>query len=199
MLTFKKMVTILIPEENRMSTPLELPAELFPIRDAVIEHVVTGSPIPSDLSLITEWLRNDGYEELIRSWEENGEDSWIEIKYLADKFSDEMMHDYADIEAGVTITDDMRIDHIRAICRSHYIEETGWPVLTIHGYKVNRGDGQSAIIGYLMGICGQGGPEFEYYGIFADKESFYKKLKEDSYLINDIDSFEIAKILSTWK
>ena len=49
-----------------------------------------------------------------------------------------------------------------------------------------------------MGVYGQGGPEFEYYGVFADKESFYKKLKEDSYLINDIDSFEIAKILSTW-
>ena len=45
----------------------------------------------------------------------------------------------------------------------------------------------------------QGGPEFEYYGIFADRESFYKKLKEDSYLINDIESFEIEKILSTWK
>ena len=109
-----------------------------------------------------------------------------------------MMHDYADIEAGVTITDDMRIDHIRAICRSYYIEESGWPVLTIHGYKVIRDDGQSAIIGYLIGVYGQGGPEVEYYGIFADKESIYKKLKEDSYLINDIDSFEIAKILSTW-
>ena len=47
----KKMSAILIPKENIMSTPLELPAELFPIRDAVIEHVISGSPIPSDLSL----------------------------------------------------------------------------------------------------------------------------------------------------
>ena len=101
----KKMSVILIPKESTMSTPLELPAEFFPIRDAVIEHVVSGGPIPSDLFLITEWLRNDGYDELIRSWEENGEDICIEIKHLADKFSDEMMHDYADIEAGVTITD----------------------------------------------------------------------------------------------
>jgi hypothetical protein len=194
----KKMSAILIPKENIMSTPLELPAELFPIRDAVIQHVVSGSPIPSDLPLITEWLRIDGYEELIRSWEENGEDICIEIKHLADKFSDEMMHDYADIEAGVTITDDMRIDHIKQMCSDYFIEASCWPVLTIHGYKVNTDDGQSAIIGYLIGVYGQGGPEVEYYGIFADKESFYKKLKEDSYLINDIDSFEIAKILSTW-
>jgi hypothetical protein len=192
------MSAILTPEEKTMSTPLELPAELISIRDVVIEHVVSGSPIPSDLSLITEWLRNDGYDELIRSWEENGEDICIEIKHLADNFSDEMMHDYADIKAGVTITDDMRIDHIKQMCSDYFIEASCWPVLTIHGYKVIRDDGQSAIIGYLIGVYGQGGPEVEYYGIFADKESFYKKLKEDSYLINDIDSFEIAKILSTW-
>jgi hypothetical protein len=199
MLTFKKMITTPIPKENIMSTTVELPAEFFPIRDAVIEHVISGSPIPSDLSLITEWLGNEGYQVLISSWDKNGEDICIEIKHLADKFSDEMMHDYADIEAGVTITDDMRIDHIKYMCNYFFIEELCWPVLTIHSYKVTRDDGQSAIIGYLMGVYGQGGPEFEYYGIFADKESFYKKLKEDSYLINDIDSFEIAKILSTWK
>ncbi len=195
----KKMSAILIPKENIMSTPIELPVELFPIRDAVIEHVISGSPVPSDLLLITEWLGNDGYEELIRSWDENGEDICIEIKHLANKFSDEMMHDYADIEAGVTITEEMRISHIKQMCRDHFIEELCWPVLTIHSFKVIRNDGQSAIIGYLMGVYGQGGPEFEYYGIFADKENFYKKLKQDSYLINDIESFEIEKILSTWK
>ena len=182
MLTIKKMVAILIPEEKRMSTQVEFPAELIPIRNAVIEHVISGSPIPSDLSLITEWLGNDGYDDLIRSWDENGEDICIEIERLADKFSDEMMHDYADIEAGITITDEMRISHIKKMCSDYFIEELCWPVLTIHSYKVTRDDGQSAIIGYLMGVYGQGGPEFEYYGIFADKESFYKKLKEDSYL-----------------
>ena len=181
-----------------MNIQLELHAQLFPIRDAVIEHVISGSPIPLDLSLITEWLGNDGYQELIRSWDENGEDICIEIKHLADKFSDEMMHEYGDIDAEVTITDEMRINHIKKMCSDYFIEASCWPVLTIHGYKVIRDDGQFAIIGYLMGVYGQGGPEFEYYGIFPDKESFYKKLKEDSYLINDIDSFEIAKILSTW-
>ena len=99
MLILKKMIATLTPEENTMTTPLELPAELFPIRDAVIEHVISGSLIPSDLSLITEWLGNDGYQELISSWDENGEDICIEIKHLADKFSDEMMHDYGDIDA----------------------------------------------------------------------------------------------------
>ena len=192
------MIAILTPEEKTMSTPVEFPAELIPIRDAVIEHVISGSPIPSELSLITEWLHDDGYSELIKSWEKNGEDICIEIEHLDDKFSDEMMHDYGDIDAGVTITDEMRINHIKKMCSDYFIEASCWPVLTIHGYKVIRDDGQSAIIGYLMGVYGQGGPEFEYYGIFADKESFYKKLKEDSYLINDIDSFAIAKILSTW-
>ena len=195
----KKMSAILISNENIMSTPVELPLELFPIRDAVIDHVVSGSPIPSDLSLITDWLGNNGYEELIRSWNENGEDICIEIKHLNDEFSDKAIHEYEDIDAGVTITDEMRINHIKQMCRDYFIEASCWPVLTIHGYKVIRDDGQSAIIGYLMGVYGQGGPEFEYYGIFADKESFYKKLKEDSYLINDIESFEIEKILSTWK
>ena len=98
------MIAILTPEEKTMSTPVEFPAELIPIRDAVIEHVISGSPIPSELSLITEWLGNDGYQELIRSWDENGEDICIDIKHLADKFSDEMMHEYGDIDAEVTIT-----------------------------------------------------------------------------------------------
>ena len=47
------MIAILTPEEKTMSTPVEFPAELIPIHDAVIEHVISGSPIPSELSLIT--------------------------------------------------------------------------------------------------------------------------------------------------
>ena len=99
-----------------MPIPLKISAEHILIRDAVVEHVISGSPIPSDLSLITEWLGSEGYQELIRSWDENGEDICIEIKHLADKFSDEMMHEYGDIDAEVTITSEMRINHVKKMC-----------------------------------------------------------------------------------
>ena len=49
------MFTILTPEETTMPTAIEFPAEFIPICDAVIEHVISGSPSPSELSLITKW------------------------------------------------------------------------------------------------------------------------------------------------
>jgi hypothetical protein len=53
-----------------MLNPPSLPRKLVPIRQAAIEHALTGAPLPGDLHLLQEWLELDGWDALLAAWKE---------------------------------------------------------------------------------------------------------------------------------
>jgi hypothetical protein len=94
-----------------MSCITQLPAHLRPCRDAVIDAVHSGNQVPESISLIYEWLENDGWTDLVDQ-NSNG-DLAVSIPNLCSE--DAELRAVLDIDDAVLITNQMRIQILKSI------------------------------------------------------------------------------------
>lgn len=180
--------------------PLDLPEELWEIRDAVVEHVHANTPLPQDIERLHEWLEGDGWDILLESWDE--EELVMKIEYLSDFFSDTIeLRDAEGLDSSDEINDEIRVEYARNWMSDKF--EAGddlYNIKSIHSSELKRRDGKSATIYCTYTSFGQGGGEMVWHGAFATRQGFLNHIKELGYwLTEDILSMDDATILTLWQ
>jgi hypothetical protein len=186
-------------EQLKTLTVPQLPKQFWKIRDAAVEHILSNSPIPSDLAALQEWISTDGWESLLAAW--INEDIALNLKaWAAYKFSDSSLRDTESLDDAESITDQMRVAYTRAAIRDAIEESEGDDSPSVHSFPIERNDGERAVLGCTVEIHGQYGPVPQWHGVFTDKDSFYKYLRKNGYLLHsEKDAISDVEILSYWE
>ena len=175
----------------------ELPKKFWKIRDALVEHLMSNSRLPAGLADLQEWLATDGWDDLLAAW--INEDVALKCGTFEDRFSDSYLSDSEYLDASDVITDSMRIDFARSAIRSLILDSDGYYNPSVHNFPIERDDGESAVLGCTVEIHGQYGPVPQWHGVFADKDDFYKYLRDAGFLFHsEADEIGDAEILALW-
>lgn len=177
--------------------PSELPKRFWKARDATIEHVLSKAPLPAALADLQEWLAVDGWDDLLAAW--INEDVALKYERFEDKFSDSYLSDSEFLDTSDVITNSMRIDFARSTIRTLILDIDGHYNPSVHSFPIERGDGERAVLGCTVEIHGQYGPVPQWHGVFADKDDFYKYLRNAGFLFHsEADEIGDAEILALW-
>jgi hypothetical protein len=179
--------------------PSELPKRFWKARDAAIEYLLSNSPLPPDLTDLQEWLATDGWDDLLAAW--INEDVALNLERLAPyKFYDSVLRDAEGLDESVVITDQMRVRHAREAISYAVENSDGYESPSVHSFAIERADGERAILGCTVEIHGQYGPVPQWHGVFADKDDFYKYLRDAGFLFHsEADEIGDAEILALWR
>jgi hypothetical protein len=177
----------------------ELPRKFWKTRDALVEHLLLNSRLPAGLSDLQEWLATDGWDDLLAAWID--EDVALNLKGWAPyKFYDSALRDAEDFDESVAITDQMRVRHAREAISYAVGNSDGDDSPSVHSFPIERADGERAILGCTVEIHGQYGPVPQWHGVFADKDDFYKYLRDAGFLFHsEADEIGDAEILALWQ
>jgi len=177
----------------------QLPEQFWKIRDAAVEHILSNAPIPSDLAALQEWIAIDGWDSLLAAW--INEDIALNLKaWAAYKFSDSSLRDTESLDDVASITDQMRVAYARAAIRDAIEESEGDDSPSVHSFPIERDDGERAVLGCTVEIHGQYGPVPQWHGVFTDKDTFYKYLRENGFLLHsEKDTISDVEILTYWE
>lgn len=152
---------------------IELPKKLTLIRDQVIDHVRKNTSIPENLSDLVAWFEDEGWDEILSGW--GSEHVALKLVHLASlKFDDKEM--IASEGLDELLTDDLRLDYARRLISDAFENSDGYDCPSVHAVEIKKPNGDSAVLGWLVEIHGQGGPVAEFQGAFIDKENFYQLL-----------------------
>ena len=183
-----------------MTTQLpNLPEELWEIRDAAVEHVLTNAPLPPDIERLYEWLEGDGWDSLVDAWVDD--ECVMNLEVLSSSFSDSELSDVKGLEPGDEITDKIRVEYAREWISEFYSRDDDlYTEKSVHSYEIKRQDGKSAIIGCTSSGAGQSGHDVFWYGMFPTRQEFLNELKEHGFwLSRDIKTIDDATILALWQ
>ena len=179
--------------------PSELPKKFWRTRDALVEHLLSNSPVPPDLADLQEWLANDGWDDLLAAW--INEDVALNLEGWAPyKFYDSALRDAEGLDESVVITGQMRVRHAREAISYAVENSDGDDSPSVHSFAIERADGECAVLGCTVEIHGQYGPVPQWHGVFADKDDFYKCLRDAGFLFHsEADEIGDAEILALWQ
>lgn len=175
---------------------IELPAKLISIRDQVIDHVLNNTPLPDKLSELKDWYETDGWDVLVPVWAEE-EHVALNFNSISMYFCDSEL--IANQEEDVPVTDNLRIKYARELISDTFANNDGYDCPSVQAVDLKNANGDSAVLGWLIEIHGQGGPVPVYQGAFSSKKYFYQHLKDTDYLL-DTDEHNITddEILRLW-
>ena len=174
-----------------------LPEHLQSIAEKVIAHIYSGSSIPEGIDELTDWFEDEGWDELVGAWSD--EHIALKLQYLAEsKFNDSELVGYEDVEGQVT--DDLRLEFARKRINEAFESGDGYSCPSVHTVQLVNEQDKTVFLGWLVEVHGQLGHSPTYYGIYADRDQFYKELREDGYLFCDeIDDLRNEQVLKVWE
>ena len=175
---------------------IELPKKLTAIRDQVIDHVRKKTPLPKNIGDLVSWFEVDGWDEILSGW--GSEHVALKLDYLASlKFDDKEMIACEGLDEP--LTDDLRLDYARRLISSSFKESDGYDCPSVHAVEIKKPNGDSAVLGWLIEIHGQGGEVAEFQGAFPDKENFYELLSGWGLLLDtEEQNLTDEAILKLW-
>jgi hypothetical protein len=176
-----------------------LPRRFWRIRDAAVDHVLTNSPLPEGIEDVQEWLEIDGWESLVAAW--INEDIAINLKVLAERhYSDSCLRHAEELDDYAAIADAMRVEYARAVIKRAVERCDDCESPSVHSYRLERMDGQSAVLGCTIEFRGQAGNLIDWHGVFARREAFYDHLRRSGFLLyRAADEIGDAEILALWQ
>lgn len=174
----------------------DLPEKIKKTRDAVINHLVSNSPLPVGIEELQDWLEVEG--DLIDSW--INEDVVFCLKlYANDYFTDKYLIDDAGLDNSENITDQLRLDFARSKI-SKTLQDEGSSNPSVHGFQIHNQNGQKAILGSTVEVRGQTGNFFEWHGVFRTNEDFLSHLRSTGFVLySEANQITDKQILSLWK
>ena len=184
---------------SRAPMPSELPEKFWGTRDALVGHLLSNTPLPPDLADLQEWLATDGWDNLLAAWV--NEDVALNLERWAfHRFCDSALRDAEGLDESVVITDQMRVRYAREAISYSVENSDGDDSPSVHSFAIERADGERAILGCTVEIHGQYGPVPQWHGVFADKDDFYKYLRDAGFLFHsEADEVGDAEILALWQ
>jgi hypothetical protein len=97
------------------------------------------------------------------------------------------------------LTDDLRLDYARRLISNSFKESDGYDCPSVHAVEIKKPNGDSAVLGWLIEIHGQGGEVAEFQGAFTDKENFYQLLSGWGLLLDtEEQNLTDESILKLW-
>lgn len=186
-------------DKFKNQTIAELPEKLRKIRDAAVEHVLSDSLLPKDLSELQNWFATDGWGYVTDSW--INDDAVLDLKsWVAYQFLDSLLRSEEDLDESIEITNQMRIKYARSAIKNAIEEYDGYDNPSVHSVLIQREDGKNAILGCTVEIHGQSGPVPIWHGVFASVDIFYAHLREAGFLFHkEADLISDAEIMSFWR
>jgi hypothetical protein len=176
---------------------MDMPYDIAAIRDAAIEHVVSGADVPEDLEYLQDWLMENCEDDL---YQVADGDLAIPLRYLGTRLNDEDLRNAWELEPDAPITEEMRLKFARERL-GLMAEDPDFDFCPgVRPFRIERADGQSAILAF--GIRGYSftGIEFEWYGVFADWESVVQRMQGDDYvLVSALDAVSDEDLLAHWR
>ena len=175
----------------------EIPENLRSIANAAINHAINGTELPEDIDDLIDWFESDGRDYLVSSWDED--DYVLNISnYSQYNFSDQELVSHEGFDGD--IDNRHRVDYALELLSTVFDELDGGEVPTLHPVQITSPSGDTATLGWLMEIHGQGGPEDIFIGVFPDKLQFYNHLRGLGYLFkSDLEKLSEDRILSLWQ
>jgi hypothetical protein len=177
---------------------VQLPANFQPILDDAIRRFFDGLAPPEAISEVYDWLEFDGMDQLLKSSEDL---IGVSIAEIADQFNDSNLRDWRGFPKTKKITDKDRVDFIVESISEEgmgFLGEYRFP--SVLKYPIVSQDGRTALIGGYALMCGQGGPEFTWLGVFADETQFYERLKvEGIRLPSELLNLPATELLTWWR
>jgi len=173
-----------------------LPEHLKIIKDQVIDHVISGLPPPENLIELVSWFEDDGWDEILSGWgSEHVALKLNDLAYL--KFDDKEMIASEGIDEP--LTDTLRLDYARRLISDAFENSDGYDCPSIHAVEIKKTNGDSAVLGWVIEIHGQGGPVACFMGEFADKENFYHIFSTLGFLLDtEEQNLTDESILNLW-
>jgi hypothetical protein len=163
------------------------------------EHLLSNSGLPPDLAELQEWIAIEGWDDLLAAW--INEDVVLDFEGWAEyKFCDSSLRDTEGLDEAESITDQMRVDYAREAISYAVENSDGDASPSVHSFPIERADGERAVLGCTVEIHGQYGPVPQWHGVFADKNDFYKYLRDAGFLFHsEADEIGDAEILALWQ
>ena len=175
-----------------------LPAHFQPILDDAVRRLFDRLDPPEAISEIYDWLEFDGMDQLLKLSEDL---IGVSISEIADQFNDRNLRDLRGFPKTQKITDTERVEFIVELISEDGIDTLGddyFPSIIKH--PIESQDGRKALIGGYALMCGQGGPEFTWLGVFADETQFYERLKvEGIRLPSELTNLPPTEFLAWWR
>jgi hypothetical protein len=184
---------------NAPTSPIasELPKKFWETRGALVEHLLSNSPLPASLADFQEWLATDGWDYLLAAW--INEDVALNLKvWTTYIFCDSSLRSTEGLEDSVAITDQMRVDYARAAISYAVRNSKGDDSPSVHSFPIEREDGARAVLGYTVEIRGHDHIP-QWHGVFADSDDFYRHLRSTGFLFHsEAAGIGAAEILALW-
>lgn len=187
---------------------ISVPEHLGPIRDGIIDHILSGSSKPAELNNLCQWLLDEGWWQLTQQADGLGVDEIICFDPShADKLelNDDSLRVETFLEDDETITDDMRLDYARDALHSAYggelaggFESWCWPM--VHVGRLFRSDGDNILVGMLGRFQGPGsGYVAEWCEFFPDIKALTECLETLGYILNAVpEEIDAQILLNAW-
>ena len=181
-----------------MNTVKPFPEHLQAACDEAIAAFKSGEPEPQSLEAIKEWLDVDGWDALIADL---GDQMAINLTALADdQFMDGELRANLDIPNDQPVTDADRLRWGREKIDEVLNNYDDYLLPSVHAYQLVSSSGDTAWLGCLVEIHGQGGPACKWQGLWSTRESFWQALGENNayWLVPLMGDVPDAVILSLW-
>ena len=174
----------------------ELPNELIEIKDAIIDHIHNGNPIPSNLDQLEKWFEEDGWDLLV----DDGLLGYaLDLLHVANfRFEDsELRYEY-ELDQSAEITDAMRVEYGHTLIERAMEEYEGDVCPSVHCINLSD-EKKSAVLGCLVEIHGQGGAVSYWQGSYKDQDSFIRAIRANHVVMFDeIKNISDQEILDLW-
>jgi len=160
---------------------INLPKKLIPILDQVIDHIKNNTLLPENLGDLVSWFEDEGWDEILSAW--SCDHVALKLYNLASlKFDDIEMIACEGIDEP--LTDELRIGYARRLISESFKNSDGFDCPSVHAVEIKKINGDSAVLGWLIEIHGQGGPVALFQGAFSTKENFYELLSDTGLLLD---------------
>jgi hypothetical protein len=90
----------------------------------------------------------------------------------------------ANQEDDAPLTDELRIQYARNLVSTTFENNDGYDCPSVQLVELKKANGESAVLGWLIEIHGQGGPVAICHGAFKDKYQFFQHLSDRDFLLD---------------
>lgn len=187
---------------------IAVPEDFGPIRDSLVEHLLSGGSKPAELNKLRQWFLDEGWDELVRITQESSraEILCFDPSHLDElDLSDDGLRGQMFLDDDETPTDEMRLQYAREALHSAYggelaggFESWCWPM--IHVGQLVSTDGNHILVGILTRFQGPGSDDVaEWCDFFPDIESLTNRLKQLGYILGVVpEDIDPQILLNAW-
>ncbi|SMC83012.1 hypothetical protein [Polynucleobacter kasalickyi] len=174
----------------------QLPTELLKIKDDVIDAFYLNKTIPENINLLYAWLEDEGWDSFL-SGPESLENIGFYVSLISDQLTESECRDYECLEDDEQLTDSIKITYTLNLL-NNILENNDF--LSIFSFQLsNTKLNKTVVIGAVIEMQGQLGPDVSWRGVYFNNKDFLKDLRNNKILVWQGDGLlNDEEILSLW-